>query len=408
MPEQKDKTKIKIIDLLKSHTQGLTIKEIMDKTSLARHTILARLHNLIGQAKVTVRQVNMAKLHYWKEHPPSEEELKKALDVGEKVQLVPIREEHIKPVEKKLGEKGQKNKPKKFDMASIKAEIESDIQSGSINKKQGKLLEQRKPIEKSITSHELAHKGRETGKGKKFVKTGIEGFDELLDLGIPQGNSLIVAGGAGSGKTILCLQTLEHHASHNEKCFYMSFEESEENLIEHMEDFGWNPKDLIKKGNLKIQRYNPFDITRNVDALLAQQKGELLIDIDPVIIPKGYKPDFIVLDSLTAIASAFTGKEDSYRIYIEQLFRFFEKIGSTTFLITETEQIPKIFSQTGVEEFLADGVIVLYNLKHGNVRENAIEILKLRGASHQKKIVAFQITGKGMVVYPEQEVFSEI
>jgi|TARA_Y100000310_G_scaffold71553_2_gene67418 hypothetical protein len=53
-------------------------------------------------------------------------------------------------------------------------------------------------------------------------------------------------------------------------------------------------------------------------------------------------------------------------------------------------------------------VIVLYALKHGNVRENAIELLKLRGAAHQKKIVAMQITGAGVVVYPNQEVFSEI
>ena len=51
------------------------------------------------------------------------------------------------------------------------------------------------------------------------------------------------------------------------------------------------------------------------------------------------------------------------RIYIEQLFRFLEGSGATSFLITETEQIPKIFSRSGVEEFLADGVIVLYNLK---------------------------------------------
>jgi KaiC/GvpD/RAD55 family RecA-like ATPase len=175
-----------------------------------------------------------------------------------------------------------------------------------------------------------------------------------------------------------------------------------------LEDFGWSAKELVKKGKLKIQRFNPFDITRNVDALLAKQKGELLIDIDPIIIPKNFKPDYIVLDSLTAIASAFTSKEESYRIYIEQLFRFFEKIGATSFLITETEQIPKIFSTTGVEEFLAGGVVVLYNLKHGNVRENALEILKLRGASHVKKIVAYQITSSGIVVYPEQEVFSDI
>jgi len=95
-------------------------------------------------------------------------------------------------------------------------------------------------------------------------------------------------------------------------------------------------------------------------------------------------------------------------LYIEQLFRFFEKIKATTFLITETEQIPKIFSTTGVEEFLADGVIVLYNIKRGNVRENAIEVLKLRGAKHKKKIVPMQISDRGVEVFPEQEVYGGI
>ena len=175
------------------------------------------------------------------------------------------------------------------------------------------------------------------------VRTGIPGFDDLFELCIPQGSSVLVAGGAGSGKKILCLQILENHTSKGEKCLYMSFEESEERLMKHMEDFGWNPRELEKKGFLKIQRFNPFDITRSVDALLAKAKGELLIEIEPILIPKDFIPEIIVLDSLTAIASAFVGKEDSYRIYIEQLFRFFEKIKSTTFLITETEQIPTIF-----------------------------------------------------------------
>jgi len=74
-------------------------------------------------------------------------------------------------------------------------------------------------------------------------------------------------------------------------------------------------------------------------------------------------------------------------------------------LITETKQIPEIFSTSGVEEFLADGVIVVYAIKRGNIRESAIEVLKLRGAKHKKKIVAIQINDNGIEVYPEQEVF---
>ena len=322
--------------------------------------------------------------------------MKKEIDPREKRQKPKL----DVPKTKQISEPIQKSKS--FDIAAIKAEIESELNKGKLEPHEAQIKEQRAPAKHVVDN--LKEKTSTTS--KKYIETGVPGFDDLLEKGIPKGNAILMAGGAGSGKTIFCLQTLIHHSNKGKKCLYMSFEESEEHLIEHMEDFGWNPKELIKKGNLLIKRFNPFDITRSVDALLMKAKGELLIDIEPVVFPGNFKPDIIVVDSLTAIASAFTGKEDSYRIYIEQLFRFFEKINANSFLITETEQIPKIFSTSGVEEFLADGVFVIYNFKRGDVRENGIEILKLRGAKHQKKIVAMQITNNGMVVYPEQEVFS--
>jgi len=394
----KDKTKIRIEHLLQSHPEGLTISDVMKKTKLARHTVLARLHRLVGERKVSVRQINMAKLHFWTEELPKEKE--------KWVEVQPIKEKHItkKKVQHLKEEINRKKLKSTLDIAAIKAEIEQELKHGKINKGEAQLKEQRVPVSRAVEGSKDKAKQR----GKEFVVTGVPGFDELLFEGIPKGSAILVAGGAGSGKTIFTLQTLCHHAAQGKKCLYMSFEESEEHLIQHMEDFGWNPQEYIKKGTLLIKRFNPFDITRSVDALLMKAKGELLIDIEPVIFPEGFQPDFIVVDSLTAIASAFTDKEDSYRIYIEQLFRFFEKIKATSFMITETKQIPLIFSKTGVEEFLADGVIVFYNIKHGNVRENAIEILKLRGAKHQKKIVAMQITDEGIIVYPEQEVFGEL
>ena len=432
---EKDKHHIRISDLLKAHPDGLTIADIMKKTKLARHTVLARLHNLVGQDKVNVRKINMAKVHYWKadtkedhkeeaKHPAhkdtkvtslQEEHLRKDLKeekkAKEKLKEAKLKEilaeEKVKEakIEEKIAETEEQEKEQEvaFDMADIKAQIQSELQSGKIKPEEAKLKQQRDPITHFVDKDK--HPGK---KADEFIKTGIPGFDELFDQGIPKGSELLVAGGAGSGKTIMTMQILKNHAEHGEKCLYMSFEESEEHLIHHMEDFGWNPQEQIKKGNLLIKRFNPFDITRSVDALLMKAKGELLIDVEPIIFPKGFEPDFIVVDSLTAISSAFTDKDDSYRIYIEQLFRFFEKIKATSFLITETEQIPKIFSRSGVEEFLADGVIVLYNIKRGNVRENAIEVLKLRGAKHQKKIVAMQITDDGVVVYPDQEVFGGV
>ena len=293
-----------------------------------------------------------------------------------------------------------------FDMAKIKAGIENKLK-GTDDKgnSTGGSLEQ-----KTQQIHEAKNEAR---KGKKFVLTGISGFDELFENGIPKGSNILVAGGAGSGKTIFCLQTLEYHCSRGEKCFYMSFEESEKRLMEHMEDFDWNPKKLIDSGNLKIKRYLPSDIhyvseKGGDNAMFAKEEDSQLLQLEPVSLEEGFNPDFVVIDSLTAIASAFMGKEGSYRFYAERLFRFFENMGSTNYFITETGQTPETFSQTGVEEFLADGVIVLYNIKRENMRERAIEVLKMRGTKHQERIVAMKISEKGMVVYPKQEIFGEI
>lgn len=251
-------------------------------------------------------------------------------------------------------------------------------------------------------------------KPEKYVLTGVPGFDDLFEHGIPRGSTVLVAGGAGSGKTNFCLQMLVHNASQGKKCYYMGFEEPEERVIEHMENFGWDPQYLIKTGNLKIKRFLTSEIYyydkkkgSDIQAMMTKDIDPLLMELEPLAIAEdvSFKPDFIVLDSLSAVSSTFRGKDQSYRFYVERLFRFFEKIGSTTFLITETKQTPEIFSPTGVEEFLADGVIVLYNIRRENIRESAIEILKMRGEKHQKKIVALRITDNGVKVYPEQEAF---
>jgi len=254
---------------------------------------------------------------------------------------------------------------------------------------------------------------------KEYISTGITGFDKLFKHGIPKGSPIIIAGGTGTGKTNFCLQLLANQASKGKKCYYMSFEESPNKLIEHMNDFGWNPEKLIESGNLKIKRFLTSEIfyynkDKNVEgdiqAMMTKDVDPLLMELEPLSVTEetGFKPDFIVLDSLTAISSTFRGKEQSYRFYIERLFRFFEKIGSTNFLITETKQIPEVFSPTGVEEFLADGVIVFYNIRRKNTRETAIEVLKMRGEQHEKKIVAMQITNEGIKVHPDQEVFGSI
>lgn len=258
------------------------------------------------------------------------------------------------------------------------------------------ILEQRPVVKKYKEQCNVNH---------EYIITGISGFDKLIEKGIPKGLSMLICGGPGSGKTILGLQIINNASNKGMKCLYMTFEESPDRLKEHMRDFGWFPDKLEKNGLLKIIKYNPYDITRQVEAMMEKAKGELLIDIKPILFPKEFSPDIIIVDSLSAIASAFVDKEESYRIYVEQLFNLLGESNTTSFLISESTDVATKLTVSGVEEFLADGVIVMYNIQRGNVRENAIEVLKLRGVKHQKKIVAMQITNQGIIVYPEQEVF---
>lgn len=252
------------------------------------------------------------------------------------------------------------------------------------------------------------------GRGNpEWIKTGVPGFDELFEKGIPRGANILLAGGPGTGKTIFCLQTLYNAAKKGNNCLFISFEEPPKQLKRHMQEFGWDI-DKLPEGSFIIMDMDAVKIARTVEALLDYAAGRIKMKLDLLDLTElsqlrsvGRENPIIALDSISALAAAFTGKPENYRIYIWQLFKLFESIGATTFLITETEEASARFSRAGVEEFLADGVFVLYNFNMRGERIRAIEILKLRGAHHERKIVSFQITGKGLVISPEERIIVE-
>lgn len=244
-------------------------------------------------------------------------------------------------------------------------------------------------------------------KEELILKTHIPGFDKLfMEGGIPKHNSVLVAGGAGTGKSTLCRQICYNLVTQQKHCMYVSFEESIEKIERSMNAFGWDAKRYIESGHLLVQKINPLDILRMKFGSVGGSGSatELSYKIKPLIIPKDFNPEVIVVDSLTAIISASISKEKNYRVYLQQLFNFFEETGATSFLITETELLPTRFSDTGIEEFLADGILVLYNIQRGDRRENAIEVLKMRYSNHQKKIFSMTISSDGIIVFPEKQV----
>ena len=243
-----------------------------------------------------------------------------------------------------------------------------------------------------------------------FIKTGVRGFDDLFDkgYGLPSGASILIEGGPGSGKTIFSLAVINGLCSQGKKCLYMSFEEPETRLLSHMRNFEWPADEYVKKGLLKVERFSALDISRSVEALLSAAKKELLIKVDPVFFPEDFQPDFIVIDSLSAIASAFTGEEARFRIYMEQLFRYLEENKITNFLIREVAtptHVGNVYKEKGeAVSFLSDGIVILYNVIYQTgKRDIAMEILKMRGVSFRKEIVKMDIINKkGVTIHSDQ------
>lgn len=242
----------------------------------------------------------------------------------------------------------------------------------------------------------------------EFIKLGLSGFDSLVPEGIPSGSSILVEGGPGSGKTLFMLTLAKNMCAAGKKVLYMSFEEPEYRLENHMRNFGTDYDKYKKAGLLYVKRFNALDIARSVEALLSEAKKELLIDVQPILIPQDFKPDFVLIDSLTSIGSAFSGEESRFRIYMEQLFRYLESHKITSFLIRETASPTHVgnnFSERGeAVSFLSDGIIAMYNVFYRDgPRKRALEVVKMRGTMVDRKIVEFDLVkGKGVVVYPNK------
>ncbi|MBU2576394.1 MAG: AAA family ATPase [Nanoarchaeota archaeon] len=316
--------------------------------------------------------------------------------VLKKVNESPIHPEIAKKLEKidelkkiakeKVGKKLDKKKEKKGEGDKLNADIKA---------KNASVLKTKDP---TIVTKD----------GAEFLKTFVPGFDELLNPGIPKGAAVLIEGGPGSGKTLMCLTMLSELCKRGKKVLYMSFEEPEERLRQHINSFGLDAKAYEAKGLLYLKRFNALDIARSVEALLSEAKKELLIDVQPVLIPKEFQPDVVVLDSLSSISSAFSGEVSRFRIYMEQLFRYLEGHNINSFLIREVASPTHIggaTNESGGEavSFLSDGIIAIYNVIYdNNPRKRALEVLKMRGVNADRRLCEYEIKEHGVIIHSDK------
>jgi len=234
------------------------------------------------------------------------------------------------------------------------------------------------------------------------LKTGIRGFDQISNGGIPLGRSTIVAGTAGSSKTIFACQFLSAGIENfDESGVFVTFEETPQDIRENMAGFGWDIEkwEEEKKWAFVDASFDPsFQINIGGDF----DFGALLVRIENAVKITGAKR--VSIDSVGAIFTQFT----DVSIVRRELFRISRALREMNVTVVLTlERIHEYgdISRFGVEEFVADNVIILRNVLDQEKRRRTVEILKFRGASHRKGEYPFTITPKdGIIGLPLSEI----
>src|SRR3989344_1700458 len=174
-----------------------------------------------------------------------------------------------------------------------------------------------------------------------FLPVRVSGFDSLLEDGaLERGAVILLSGGAGTGKTTFCMQSLYNGALRGERVIYLSFEEEPSQIKKHMKkNFKWDFEPLEKTGRAAIVKLDATKVARQVEQLIDKNKGVLEIGMMDIGFP--FKPDRVCVDSLSAVAIAFQGQE-TYRVYVQKLFELLASMNTLSFVISETEQVPKV------------------------------------------------------------------
>jgi len=248
--------------------------------------------------------------------------------------------------------------------------------------------------------------------GSDVMPLRVSTIDQMIDAGgVERGSTILLSGGCGSGKTIFAMQSAYNAALNGEKSLYLSFEEGPQKIKNHMKkSFGWDIDAMEAKNLMAVKKINPMDFLTALgdsaeDAMRNRAKitpTELSLMGRKISLP--FKPDRVILDSNSALSVMFENIT-GYRIFLKDLIESLNENNSVNILISETEQEPLLYSKIGMEEFLADGVIVLYNLRKGQLRRRAIEILKLRSSDHLKEMVPYMITKEGVKIMIGENVY---
>ena len=230
----------------------------------------------------------------------------------------------------------------------------------------------------------------------KKLSTGMEGFDLIGFGGLPKGRATLLAGTAGSAKTVFALQFLVKGAEQGEAGIFVTFEETPADLRQNMLSFGWDCATLEATRKLAFVDASPRPEEERIEAG-PFDFAALVARIEASVRRIGAKR--VVLDSIGAMFAQFKDPA-AVRKELYRIIAALKRLDVTAIVTSERTEDYGPISRHGMEEFVADNVILVRNTLEDEKRRRTIEILKFRGTDHQKGEFPFVVSDEGIVVIP--------
>jgi len=249
-----------------------------------------------------------------------------------------------------------------------------------------------------LATLKVRHSEKEKPHALEKSLTGIAGFDQITNGGLPKGRPTIVCGGPGCGKTMFAMEFLVRGATEfNEPGVLMTFEETGDEMTKNVASLGFDLKALAarKKIMMDYVKIEPAEI---------QETGAY--DLEGLFVRLQYAVDKIgakrvVLDTLEAIFSGFANS-GMLRAEIRRLFRWLKDRGLTT--VVTAERGDGSLTRYGLEEYVSDCVIFLDHRVTDQVSTRRLRVVKYRGTSHGADEYPFLIDDQGFSVLPSSSM----
>ena len=241
-----------------------------------------------------------------------------------------------------------------------------------------------------VFSRSMGLGGREINpsRGSQRLSMGIPELDKMMDGGLRQGDSLLVAGPAGTGKTALATQFIAAGLRRGESAIMALFEERPEGYTARADSLGLHFEQPQIRGKLEILYLRPLDLS--VD--------EIMQEILNAVKKNGAKR--LVIDSLVGFEMALApGFRDDFR---ESLYRMIVTLTGAGVTILTTVEVEDNFTSLQFSHytvsFLTDDIIRLRYVEIDGQLRKVMVVIKTRGGNHSKDIREYVITDKGVVV----------